>query len=241
MLEVQDIRYQYRNNERFSLNGVSFTLPRGHIAGLLGANGAGKTTLIRCLAGLLHPASGTVALDGQSGERIRSKLAYISGEGASFGHFTPVQTGEFLAEFYPGFNAERYEALLHYFDLPGQPVCSMSTGERAKAELAAGVSLGADYILMDEPFSGKDVFTRRDFLKIMAGSLRENETILLSTHMVAEIEHFIDRALILHEGKLAADTGMDELHECGGTLLGLLRDATGYDEQRAAALFSQKE
>jgi ABC-2 type transport system ATP-binding protein len=125
--------------------------------------------------------------------------------------------------------------------LPDQPVRTMSTGERTKAELAAGVSLGVDYILMDEPFSGKDVFTRRNFLKIMAGSLRENETILLCTHQVEEIEHFIDRVLVLHEGKLAADADMDELHQSGNTLLGLLRDTTGYDEQRAAALFLNEE
>jgi len=209
--------------------------------GLLGENSAGKTTLIRCLTGLIRPGSGMVTLDGQSGEGIRGKLAYVSGEGASFGRFTPAQTGDLLAEFYPRFDRKRFDRLLGYFELPDQPVRSMSTGERAKAELAAGVSIGADYVLMDEPFSGKDVFTRRDFLKIMAGSLRDNETILLSTHLVGEVEHFIDRALVLHKGKLAADADMDDLHQSGGTLPGLLRDATGYDEQRAAELFSQED
>ncbi len=239
MLEARNISYHYGIG--FSLYDISFSLPRGHIVGLLGANGAGKTTLIRCLTGLLHPHNGTVTLDGQSGEGMRAKLAYVSGEGASIGKFTPAQTGDFLADFYPRFDAKRYAALLKYFDLPERPVRSMSTGERAKAELAAGVSLGADYILMDEPFSGKDVFTRRDFLKIMAGSLRDTETILLSTHLVEEVESFIDRALVLHEGKLAADTDMDDLHQSGGTLLSLLRETTGYDEQRATALFLQEE
>jgi len=241
MLTATNISFHYRPDGMFSLHDVSFSLPRGHIVGLLGANGAGKTTLIRCLSGLMLPQSGTVTLDGESGESIRAKLAYVSGEGASIGRFTPAQTGDFLADFYPRFDPKRYSALLKYFELPDQPVRTMSTGERAKAELAAGVSLGADYILMDEPFSGKDVFTRRDFLKIMAGSLRENETILLSTHQVEEIESFIDRVLILHEGKLAADADMDDLHQSGGTLLGLLRETTGYDEQHAAALFLQEE
>lgn len=237
MLEAHDISYYYHASERYSLYNMSFSLPRGHIVGLLGANGVGKTTLIRCLTGLLMPTSGTVTLDGQSGERIRGRMAYISGEGASFGAFTPCQTGEFLSEFYPRFDAVRYDKLLSYFELADRPVCRMSTGERAKAELAAGFSLGADYILMDEPFTGKDVFTRRDFLKIMAGSLRDNETILLSTHQVDEIEPLIDRVLIMHEGKLAADMGMDDLYQNGDTLLGLLKKTTGYDEQRAAKLF----
>ena len=240
MLEARNVSYYYYRGGGFSLVDISLSLPRGHIVGLLGANGAGKTTLIRCLTGLLCPDSGTITLDGQSGERIRANLAYISGEGSSFGRFTPVETGDFLADFYPRFDHKRYAALLGYFELPAQPVRSMSTGQRAQAELAAGVSLGTDYILMDEPFTGKDVFTRRDFLKIMAGSLRDNETILLSTHLVEEIEHFIDRALVLHEGKLAADRDMDDLHQSGGTLLELLRDATGYDEQRALKLFVQE-
>jgi ABC-2 type transport system ATP-binding protein len=237
MLEARNISHYYLTGVGFSLYEISFSLPRGHIVGLLGANGAGKTTLIRCLAGLIRPESGTVTLDGQSGECISGSLAYVSGEGASFGKFTPSETCEFLSDFYPRFDRKRYETLLEFFKLPEQPICSMSTGERAKAELSAGVSLGADYMLMDEPFSGKDVFTRRDFLKIMAGSLRENETILLSTHFIEEVEHFIDRALVLHDGKLAADADMDELHNGGGTLLGLLRDTIGYDEQRAALLF----
>lgn len=238
MLKVCNVNYYYQNGDNFSLNDVSFSLPRGHILGLLGANGAGKTTLIRCLCGLLHPESGTVTLDGQSGEGIRSKLAYISGKGSCFGGFTPVQTGDFLAEFYPRFDTKRYNSLLEYFELPTRPVQSMSTGERAKAELAAGVSLGVDYILMDEPFTGKDVFTRRDFLRIMAGSLRENETILLSTHQIDEVEHFIDRALVLHHGKLVMDTDMDAIHQQGGSLLNLLHEVTGHNDHRIAELFA---
>ena len=238
MLEAKNLGYYYADGN-FSLHEVGFILPRGQIVGLLGANGAGKTTLIRCLTGLLQPASGTVTLDGQSGEGIRDKMAYVSGEGASFGSFTPKQTGGFLMQFYPRFNEKRYLKLLDYFELNDQPVRIMSTGERAKAELAAGFSLGADYILMDEPFSGKDVFTRRDFLKIMAGSLHEDETILLSTHLVEEIEYFIDRVLVLHKGRLEADVNIDEMHEEGKSLLDLLREVTGFDEKNAALLFTQ--
>lgn len=236
MLTAQNIHFYYNNGD-FYLHDMSFSLPRGQIVGLLGENGSGKTTLIRCLTGLYY-SDGTVTIDGQSGEGIRAKMSYISGEGAVFGNLTPVQVGEFLAEYYEGFNKSRYSQLLKYFDLPDSPVRYMSKGERAKAELAAGFCKGADYILMDEPFSGKDVFTRRDFLKIMAGSLHENETILLSTHLVEEVELFIDRALILHKGSLVADTDLDELRNSGGSLMTLLRECTGYDDKRAADLFA---
>jgi len=229
MLEVDHVCHMYEGND-FALRGVSFALPRGQIVGLLGENGAGKTTLMRCILGLIRPDEGSITLDGQRGEQIRAKMSYVSGAGSSFGMLTPRQTGEF--------DMPRYLKLLSFFSLPDRPVRHMSTGERAKAELAAGFSRGADYILLDEPFSGKDVFTRHDFLKIMAGSLRGSETILLGTHLVEEVENVLDRVLVLHEGRLAADVELDALRSRGETLMDLMRAAAKYDETRAARLFA---
>lgn len=236
MLKADKLFFYY-DNGGFSVHDISFSLPRGQIVGLLGVNGAGKTTLIRCLVGLYRLHGGTVTLDGQSGEAIRAKLSYVSGEGAVFGGYSPSQVGLFLAEHYETFDKERYQKLIEYFELPERSVRSMSRGQRTKAELAAGLCKGADYIFMDEPFANKDVFTRKDFLKIMAGSLKEHETIVLSTHLVEEVENFIDRVLVLHKGKLTADVGMDELRSKGGSLLTLLSEHTGYDETSAASLF----
>lgn len=228
----------YYDNSHFSLYDISFSLPRGQIVGLLGGNGAGKTTLIRCLVGLYRLHGGSVTLDGNSGESIRAKLSYVSGEGAVFGGYSPLEVGKFLAEHYTAFDMERYKKLIGYFELPERPVRSMSRGQRTKAELAAGLCKGVDYIFMDEPFANKDVFTRKDFLKIMAGSLKENETIVLSTHLVEEVENFIDRALIMHKGKLTADVEMDDLRSRGESLMALLSEHTGYDEKGAASLFA---
>lgn len=234
MLEVKDMRYIYRYQQEV-LHGVSFTLRPGEVVGLLGENGAGKTTLIKCMLGLLRP-TGTVRLDGAPLHTQKERVAYISGEGSCIGRLTPAETGAFLAQFYPRFNMARYEKLCRFFALPDRPVKDMSKGERAKAELAAGFSRGADYILMDEPFNGKDVFTREDFLRIMAGML-EGETILISTHLVSEVESFIDRVLILHEGNLVADEEMDALR-ARSSLLDLLREKTGYDAERVMAFWA---
>ena len=221
-----------------ALNQVGFQLPRGQIVGLLGENGAGKTTLLRCLAGLLKPHTGQVLLDGHRGNAIHYAMSFISGEGSVLGRLTPLEFGEFLGEFYPHFLHDRYQKLLTFFNLPDQPVSRLSKGQQIKAELAAGFCKGVDYILMDEPFTGSDPFARQDFLKIMAGSLRENETILISTHHIHEIETLIDRALILHKGRLVRDVNLDDLHEQGTSLIGLLRDVTGYDERRVLTIFS---
>ncbi len=240
MMKAEKVGYMFRSGHT-ALYDVSLELPRGQIVGLLGENGAGKTTLMRCLLGLYQPYSGEVTLDGQSGEGIREKCAFISGEGASVGKMTPMQTGDFLAEFYPRFDWVRYKKLLQFFELPDRPIRQMSKGERAKAELAAGVCRGVDYVFMDEPFSGKDLFTRIDLLKIIAGGLKENETIMICTHLVQEVENFIDRAIVLHKGRLVRDVDMDDLKSKGISLTDMMREATGYDERRAAALFADDD
>lgn len=238
MLEAQNISYSYPNGP-YALHGVSLTLNRGEIVGLLGENGAGKTTLMKCILGLYRPDNGSVTLDGESGERIRGELAYVSGQGASFSRYTPLEMGEFLAEFHPLFALEKYHKLLRFFELPDQPVCHMSAGQRARAELACGFCRGAGYILMDEPFANKDVFTRQDFLKLMAGGLNDNQAMLLSTHLIQEAEPVIGRALILHEGKIVRDVDMEALREEGGSLLKVFADAVGYDPKRVARLFAE--
>lgn len=238
MLEVIDLTYSYPDGP-YALRGVSFTIAPGEIVGLIGENGSGKTTLIKCLLGLYKPDGGTVRVDGETGERTRERLAYVSGEGASFALYTPLEAGEFLAEFYPCFELEKYHRLLRFFDLPDRPVRQMSTGQRAQAELAAGFCRGTAYILMDEPFANKDAFTRQDFLKLMAGGLGDEQAILLSTHLIQEAEPVISRALILHNGSIARDVDMEELREGGQSLLDVFAEVTGYDPKRAARLFSQ--
>ncbi len=237
MLEAIDLMYTYPDGP-YALRGVSFRIAPGEIVGLIGENGSGKTTLIKCLLGLYKPDGGEVRADGDCGESIREQLAYVSGEGASFALYTPLEAGEFLAEFYPRFEMQKYRRLLRFFELPERPVRQMSTGQRAQAELAAGFCRGAKYLLMDEPFANKDAFTRQDFLKLMAGGLSDEQAILLSTHLIQEAEPVISRALILHDGRIARDVDMEELREGGQTLMDVFAQVTGYDPKRAARLFT---
>lgn len=101
---------------------------------------------------------------------------------------------------------------------------------------AAAFSKGARYILMDEPFSGRDLFTRRDFLKLLAAGLRTEETVLIAAHDFSELEGFLDRALILDGGRIAADASLEELHESGRSLTAFFSQTLHYDETRWKAL-----
>ena len=210
MLEVQNLSY---STKTFSMENVSFSLDDGYLMTLLGRNGAGKTTLLRAMAGLLPNVQGTALFDGAPPQQSYAQLSYITGEGSYFSGLSVAQYGAYLQDLHPAFDAKRYAQFLDFFALEPQAIISrLSTGQRARVELAAGFAKRVKYYLMDEPFLGKDVFTRRDFLKLMSGSLHGEESILLSSHYVEEVEHFLDRVLIFHEGFLVQDVEMDALH-----------------------------
>lgn len=236
MIEAKNIWFSYETWDNFVLKDVSFSVEQGEIVGVLGANGVGKTTLLKILAGLLPYKGGDegktrgVYIDGVPVREKSGDIAFISEAGSYLKDLTPKQFGEFLADFYPDFDMEYYEKLLKFFQLEDKPVKKMSKGQKAKAEVAAGMAKKTKIIIMDEPFIGKDMFTRQDFMQALAGSLTGEETIFITTHEIDEIENFIDRALIIKDGRIAADVLMDDLRQQGRSLTGLMKEVTGYKE-----------
>lgn len=219
MIEVKNLQKTYRSHgQTVGLLGADFTVPDGQIVGVLGENGAGKTTMLRCIAELL-PHKGTALLDGRPAGEQYGRISYITGEGSYYPALTVAAYGQLLADLHPAFDPARYAKFLEFFSLHGSDVIGhLSTGQRARVELAAGFAKRVPYYLMDEPFLGKDPFTRRDFIKLMSATLTGGETLLLSTHYIEDVDHFLDRALILHNGRIAEDLLLDTLTP-GDTLL----------------------
>lgn len=224
--------------EKAALNIKDLTLRPGEVTALVGANGSGKTTLLKMIMGLSEIGSyGDVLIDGKPVQKQYELLSFITEEGSYFPYMTAEQYGLFLADYYPKFNRARYEQLLEYFDLyPSYRIKTMSTGQKSKLEICAGFSKGAKYILMDEPFNGKDMFTRRDFLKLMISSMKEDEAIIVTTHMIDEIENVVDRAIVLHNGRVKADVMIDELREEGRTLPELMAEKARYNPKTTMKL-----
>ncbi len=229
MVEVKDLRFSYLVGMDI-LKEVSFQVETGEIVGVLGANGVGKSTLLKLLAGILTPRGGSISIEGKPVQESYGKVAYISEAGGYFKDLTPKEFGAFLLDFFPDFDVSYYEKLVAYFQLEDKPIKNMSKGQKAKAEVAAGMAKRAKYMIMDEPFIGKDMFTRQDFMQALAGSLTGEETIFITTHEIDEIENFIDRGLILKDGKIAADVRMDDLRRQGKSLTGLMKEVTGYKD-----------
>ena len=230
MIEIKNLRKTWRKHgATVGLLGVDLTIPDGQIVGLLGENGAGKTTMLRAMAGLL-PAKGEALFDGKPAAAQYERISYITGEGSYYPTLTIAEYGAMLADLNPAFDGARYTEFLDFFSLSGRDVIGhLSTGQKARVELAAGFAKRAAYYLMDEPFLGKDPFTRKDFIKLMSGTLHGGETILLTTHYLEDVEHFLDRALIVHEGRIAEDVLVDDLHESGDTLLTRMAKACGWN------------
>lgn len=235
MVEVKDLKFSYLVGMDI-LKEVSFQVETGEIVGVLGANGVGKSTLLKLLAGILTPRGGSISIEGKPVQESYGKVAYISEAGSYFKDLTPKEFGAFLLDFFPDFDVSYYEKLVAYFQLEDKPIKNMSKGQKAKAEVAAGMAKRAKYMIMDEPFIGKDMFTRQDFMQALAGSLTGEETIFITTHEIDEIENFIDRALIIHDKVIVADVTMDELRQQGKSLTNFMKEITGYQDGNFAGL-----
>lgn len=233
MLELKNVSKSYWGKD--ALRGISVSLPQGEIVGLFGENGAGKTTLMKCVLGFLS-YRGEIELDGQpiTRKNIR-RLSFATCEHSFFPNLSPASHKDFYQLHFPKFNGSRFNGLMEFFDLPSyKALRHFSAGQKNQFEVILALCQGADYILMDEPFAGNDVFNREDFYKVLLGILEPTETILLATHLLEEVEHFISRALLLRRGQIAADISMLELEEEGKTLLGFVKETYQYQADRVS-------
>lgn len=239
MLQISDVSKLYRPGARRALDGVSLSVSPGEIVGLFGENGAGKTTLLKCILGLLH-CSGTITLDGEpiTGKNI-ARLSFATCEHSFFPGLTAEDHRIFYRAHFPAFRDKRFRALIEFFELPfGKPLRHFSTGQKNQFEVILALSQGADYILMDEPFAGNDVFNREDFYKVLLGILEPTETVILSTHLLEEVQNFISRAVLIRQGKIVGDAATEELEESGRDLMTYVKETYHYRSDRVSRALS---
>lgn len=233
MIEIKNVSKSYAGKR--ALTDVNLTLPQGEIVGLFGENGAGKTTLIKCILGFL-PYSGEITLSGESITRKNiARLSFATSEHSFFPNLTPQGHREFYAEHFPNFSEKRFKGLMDFFELPiHRPLRSFSYGQQNQFEVIMSLCQGADYILMDEPFAGNDVFNREDFYKVLLGILEPNETVLLSTHLIEEVSGFIGRAVLIRAGKIVGDISAVALEESGESLMNYIKKTYHYRADRVS-------
>ena len=238
MLEIKNVTKRYGNKK--ALENVSLALPRGELVGLFGENGAGKTTLMKCILRFVA-YSGTISLDGEPvTTKNVDRIDFATSEHSFFPALSAQAHREFYEEHFETFLSRRFEGLMEFFGLPmDKPIRSFSTGQKNQFEVIMALSQGADYILMDEPFAGNDIFNREDFYKVLLGILEPHETVILSTHLIEEVTGFIGRAVLLHKGQIAGDVQTTELDEQGKTLMDYVKETYSYQSDRVSRALTE--
>lgn len=201
-----------------ALDNLSFTLAPGHIVGLLGPNGSGKTTLIKLLAGLLTPTEGSIRIMGSApGTFTKSVVSYLPDTTYLNENMTADGTIGFFESFYTDFDPARARQMM---DLLGvdrtRPIKTLSKGTKEKVQLILVMSRRAKLFLLDEPIGGVDPATRDYILQTIIQNYEEDATILISTHLISDIETILDEVLILKDGRLVKQAQVDVLREENG-------------------------
>ena len=233
MLEIKNLTKTYGG--KTALKDVNITFPHGEIVGLFGENGAGKTTLMKSVLGF-HSYLGEITLDGAPiNTKNIAKISFATSEHSFFPNLTPAAHRNFYKEHFPTFSDKRFKGLMEFFELPmHKALRHFSMGQKNQFEVILALCQGADYILMDEPFAGNDVFNREDFYKVLLGILEPHETVILSTHLIEEVSDFIGRAVLIRHGKVVGDVTTSELEENGNTLMGYIKETYNYRSDRVS-------
>lgn len=243
MIEIKNLTKLYRNDFSggvLALEDVTLQLHRGQIIGLFGENGAGKTSLMKCVLGLTG-YQGEITLDGAPISRKNiEQLSFATCEHSFFPGLSPKGHMEFYQDHFPKFRQRRFEGLMEFFNLPWEKkLKSFSTGQKNQFEVILALCQGADFIFMDEPFAGNDIFNREDFYKVLMGILEPEETVILSTHLIEEVAGFIGRAILIRKGHVVGDADVMELEEQGKSLMDYIKETYHYRSDRVSRALGQ--
>ena len=196
-----------------ALNGVSFSLESGKIVGLLGPNGSGKTTLIKILNGLLTATSGEVLIDGENiGVETKKIVSYLPDNTYLNSWMTVKQIVDYFADFYPDFRPEVAYEMLERLDIsPKRKLKTLSKGNKEKVCLILVMSRNAKLYVLDEPIAGVDPAARDYVISTIINNYNPESTIIISTHLIADIEQILDEVIFLKNGDIVLQSTVDEI------------------------------
>ena len=228
LLQIKNLRKSYGSYE--VLRGVSFDIPQGQIVGLLGPNGCGKSSMIKSIVGLINDYEGEILINGQApGVESKKVVAYLPEKNYLPPWMTPKSAINYIADFYKNFDKEKALAMAATFELNmKQKLKTMSKGQQEKLHLILVMCRKADLYILDEPLGGVDVVARDFILETILKNHAENSTILLSTHLIYDIERILDRVVMIKNGTLAVNTEVEKIRANGNTVENLFREVFSY-------------
>jgi len=224
LLEVRNITKTYGPQK--ALDNVSLDIPRGQVVGLLGPNGAGKSTLMRSILGYLPTDGGTVTFDGMDvrdgGDDLRSRMGYLPEHNPLYREMYVREFLDFIADLHgikgrQARNAKVEEIVTRVGLTPEahKRIAALSKGYRQRVGLAQAILHDPELLILDEPTSGLDPLQLKD-IRALIRSFGENRTVILSTHIMQEVEAMCDRVIMIKQGRIVEDAPLDDLIAKGG-------------------------
>lgn len=213
LLECKNLCKSFDDKE--VLKNINLTVERGKIVGLLGKNGQGKTTILKLINGLLTPTSGEVLINGKSPD-VESKkiISYLPERTYLDKDMTVEQVIKFFSEFYDNFDAQKAHRLLADLELDTkQKLAKMSKGMQEKVQLILVMSRNADLYILDEPLGGVDPATRDYILDTILSNFSEGASVIISTHLIADIERILDDIIFIDKGEIRLISSADALRD----------------------------
>ena len=213
LVEIVNLTKKYGAN--VAVNNLTVSLPKGKIIGLVGPNGSGKTTLIKMLNGLLTPTEGTIMIDGNYvGPVTKSKVAYLPDRTYLTMNQTIREILDFFQDFYTDFSRERAEEMLKSQGMdPAGKMRTLSKGTKEKVQLILVMSRNASLFILDEPIAGVDPAARDYILRTIINNYNPEATVLISTHLIEDVEQVLDEVIFMRYGQLVLYTSVDNIRE----------------------------
>lgn len=211
MIEIEKVNKFY--GAKKILEDVSFSIKPGEITALIGENGSGKTSLMNGLMKLTPVASGQFLIDGKPIDfNDFNRISYIPDTIIVVKEMTIQEALDYMATYYDTYDPVLAEDLVTFFNLNSdEKISHLSKGNTAKVNLLLGLTLNSDYLIMDEPFSGVDIFTREEIANVFTSKLMAGRGVLISTHEINEIETLVDRVVMLKDRRIIQDFYTEDL------------------------------
>ena len=213
ILKADNLCKSYFNKK--ALQGANLTIKQGKIVGLLGPNGSGKTTFLKIAAGLLHPSDGSIVIDGhEPGVYTKSIVSYLPDIEYLFKWMKVKDAVQYFKDFYTDFDEKKATELLEFMKLDGKSsVKNLSKGMKEKLKLTLVLSRKAKLYILDEPLGGVDPTAREKILDAIINNFSENSSMIITTHLVNDIERIFDDVAFINEGEIVLQGNAEELRQ----------------------------